>query len=246
MVYYSEVFRGGKMIILLLAIISATTAFQGSTINLTVYEQSHVILDKCMYFEDTLTNEANLSRGTYQIYITYSCQGLKKIVVETNKTRKVFEVFVIKRVNKEELERLDSEILKLKRELKTANDKLKDLEDLVKTLNSLNAEFYNRIKNYRENIKELNDKIKSLNEEIEKLRTENKMLKNTSKNLNKTIEDLELKLTSLRNENSNLTNQIDKLRIEISTLQFYLTLLKNAFLFVVSFLIGSYFSILRK
>ena len=228
------------MILLVIAVISVTTAMQGDIVNLTINQPSHVVLDDCMYFEDLLTKEANLSAGTYAIRITHACSGLKNIYVYTNSGTEILSVDVREVQNPaEQLIKLDEEIFNLKKKLKEIKSKSEYLESLVETLNSINVELYNKLKNMRKE----NERLK------EELSNAELAAQNCSKLLEgymKKMDALEQNLSALKNENADLKSRLSSIESSFESVAMYLEVFRSLFFFVLAFLIGTYFAFMRR
>jgi predicted RNase H-like nuclease (RuvC/YqgF family) len=228
------------MILLLVAILSATSVMQGSVVNITLYEPAHVILDGCMYFEDTFTREANLTEGTYSIVVTYSCEGMRQIVVKGATEETVLDLEVTKVENpEEELKKLDSKILQLNKDLKSCQNRIESLEKLVDTLNSMNVELYDRLREYKKTIDNLKTQLQS-----EKAGKES--YASLIKTLNESLKQMKANITKLQRENEILRAEVSSLSSTLTTNEAYMELFKILFFFTLAFLVGTYFSILRR
>ncbi len=230
------------MILMLVAILTATSVTQGSMLNLTLLEPAHVSLNECMYFYNTMTSEANLSEGSYDVVVTHKCEGVVEIDVEGLKSgeKQKLEVEVAKVENPdEELKKLDDVIFQLRKDLKSSKDRISSLEKLVDTLNSMNVELYDRLRQYRKTMEEL--KLKLKNES-----SANKRCGALVAKLNETIKDLSEKISDIENENVKLRGEVSRLSSMLSSNITFAETFKILFFFVLSFLIGTYFSMLRK
>ncbi len=228
------------MILLVIAFLSATTAVQGGTINLTLDQPAEVVLDDCMYFQDLLTSSANLSAGTYQIYVSYKCTGVKEIEIKRGSETEVLQINVHEVQDPvSELEKLDEVIFKLKKEINTLKMKNEYLSDLIDTLNSINVELY--------------DKLKKSRSENEKLRKELADAKSASENCSNLLSQLQQDVDRMKGEIQNLQSENAALRLELSQMRnvadstaAYLEIFRSMFFFILAFLIGSYFALMRR
>jgi uncharacterized phage infection (PIP) family protein YhgE len=227
--------------LLLAAILSTTSPIQGDVINLTVEEPYHVVLDDCMYFEDTLTKEANLSRGSYAIRVTHSCEGVRQIQFYSNNTLVNIMDINVKEVEDpaSDLQKLDKEILDLKKSLKKAEGRIEYLESLVNTLNSINVELYDRLKEYR-------DTVNRLQNELNEAKKGKEYYIQLVNNLNESLKALEANLTAIKNENNNMKEKITEIEESLEASKTYLSIFQSLFFLTLAFLVGTYFSIFRK
>ncbi len=220
--------------------LSATTAVQGDVVNLTLSQPAEVVLDDCMYFTDTLTKAENLSEGVYSIKITHSCSGEHFIQLKTAQGTEEIKIVVEKDPNPENsLAEMDKEILELKRNMTQLQNKLHYYEVLTNTLNSINVELYEKIRTYAE-------KNKALEDELEKT----KMM---AQNCSKFVRDLEQKLemtnsslTELKKENGELRVKLDAINQSLSSSTQLSEVFRVLFFTTLAFLVGSYFSLLRR
>ena len=228
------------MILLVIALLSATTAAQGDVINLTLIQQAQVVLDDCMYFENTLTNSANFTAGEYAIKITHSCYGTHFIEIKSAEGTEIIQVKVEEDKDPEKsLVELDNQILNLKKEISQLQNKNSYLQNLVETLNSINVELYDRAKEYAE-------ENRNLKKELGKLRV-------MAENCSKVVENLEQLLAgknetikSLESENAQLKSQIEVLNQSLLAANSYSEIFRTLFFSTLAFLVGSLFAIFRR
>jgi len=228
------------MILLLIAILSVTSVTQGSVFNLTLDQPSYVVLDECMYFEDTLTTKANLSKGTYEVYVTHKCEGTRFIYVYANSSEEVLQVEVVEAQNPaEELAKLDDLVLNLKKRLAEVEGKKSYLESLVETLNSINVELYDRLKEYRTENERLQHELETTKLEVENCTAVIDKLRND-------IDEMEQKLTSLESTNARLSEELRMVKSSLGNAVAYLDLFRSLFFFTLAFLVGTYFALMRR
>jgi len=228
------------LILLLIALISATTAYQGEIVNLTLDETATVTLDDCMYFTETLQNSSTLPAGTHQIKITHSCLGSYFIEVKTNSSTESIPLKVERDPNPQlSLESMDGEILRMHRQMQSLQDQLSYYKKLFEVVNSMNVELYER--------------VQTLVEENNKLLNELNMFKEAAGNCSRLVENLRLRMNEMnytinelqqRNKalESNLSSVETKLSSAISNYQLFQTL----FCVTMSFLVGAAFALLRR
>ncbi|MBO8178923.1 MAG: hypothetical protein H0Z19_00335 [Archaeoglobus sp.] len=228
------------MILLVLAIISATTAFQGDIVNITLDEPAHVTLDDCMYFLETLENSSYLSAGTHSIKITHSCLGSYQIEVKTNRTEYSIPLTVEKDPNPEEnVVELESRLLQLSKQIEGLRGEVDYYKKLFEVLNNMNVELYDRIQNYAQE----NERLKK---ELEKYKTMASNCTKVVKELEGKVEDLNATLTRLEAENSDLKLQIEDLMSKLSTARTSSETFQTLFFVTLSFLVGSAFALMRR
>lgn len=228
------------MILLLLAIISTTTAFQGDIVNITLNEPARVTLDDCMYFIETLENTSYLSAGKYQIKITHSCLGSYRIEVKTNSSEYTIQLRVDKDPNPEKsVVDLEENLLELSRQIKKLEGEVSYYKKLFEVLNDMNVELYEKIQNYVL--------------ENEMLKKELEEYKNMASNCTKVVKDLENEIKEMNNtlnrletNNSELQLQINDLTSRLSTAKTNLEIFQTLFFLTLSFLVGSAFALLRR
>ncbi len=228
------------MILLLLALISATTAFQGDVVNLTLNEQATVNLDECMYFLDTLQNSSTLPAGEYAIKITHSCLGNKQIEIKTSTATDVLTIRVEKDPNPEEsLVAAENEVLNLKKEIQRLEGELSYYKKLFDVLNKINVDLY--------------DKLQNLAAENDELRRELELYKSKAGNYSALIEELKSKLSEmnatiaqLQAANEGLQANLSKVELELSRTSANLELFQTLFFLTLSFLVGSAFALMRR
>ncbi|MDW7990240.1 MAG: hypothetical protein RMH75_06220 [Archaeoglobaceae archaeon] len=228
------------MIILLLAILSTTSAFQGEVVNLTLPEQSMIYLDNCMFFEHSLRSSENLSPGTYRIVVGYGCEGLKSVVVRTDSREDKLILEVRKQGNiSEEITKIHKELLSLRRENENLSSRVSYLQSLVEIINSINVDLYDRIKEYAEKNLKLNEELESARDEIQ----------NCSKNLismrQRTFE-LQNKISELEKQNYELNTEIRNLKNYLQSSAFYLEVFKEITILLIAFIVGILLSFLRR
>lgn len=228
------------MILFLIALLSATTAVQGDVINLTLTEPAQVVLDECMYFENTLTSTANLSAGDYAIKITHSCYGSYFIEIKSAKGLETIQVKVEKDSEPESsLVELDNQILNLKKEILQLENRNSYLQNLVETLNSINVELYDRIKEYAEKNRDLKSQVSKLSLMAENCSKVVENLKGILKSKNETV-------TVLESENAQLKARINSLNQSLTAASSYSEIFRTLFFTTLAFLVGSLFAILRR
>ncbi len=228
------------MILLLLAILSATTAFQGDVVNITLNEPALVTLDDCMYFTETLENSSYLTTGTHSIKITHSCLGMYKIKVKTNSSEYTLSLRVERDPDLEEsIVNLEEEVLQLTRQIKNLESEANYYKKLFEVLNDMNVELYDRIQSYAQ-------ENEMLRKELEKYKT---MATNCTKVVNQLegkIEELNTTLIRLEANNSELLQQVEDLTSKLSTTKANLDIFQTLFFVTLSFLVGSAFALLRR
>ncbi|WP_202318424.1 hypothetical protein [Archaeoglobus neptunius] len=229
------------MIVILLALISATTAVQGDVVNLTLDQPAEVVMDDCMYIEETLTSHENLSAGDYGIKITHSCLGTYYISVKEKGGREQQIALKVEEDPnpRESLKSLDAEIMNLKKEISGLDNKLSYYKSLVETLNSINMELYDRIKGYVGENKRLESelaKYKMLSENCTRVVTS---LESLMKSKNETIAHLE-------QENAKLEGKVKNLTRNLTVMESYTDLFRTMFTVTLAFLVGALFAIFRR
>ncbi len=228
------------MHIFLIALLSVSSVVQGGTFNLTLNHSSHVVLDSCMYFEKTLTSEANLPPGVYKIYVTHECLGIKKIKIYENSTVKTLEIDVKPAKDPDkDLVKMDKEILELKKEVKALKKNNTYLKSLVDALNSMSVNLYSRLKSLR------NENL-NLSKQVETLEKEAKNCSLNVENMQLTIRNLRNKLKSLEIENSRLKSELNDLKATFGNAATYLEAFRSMFFFTLAFLVGAYFALIRR
>jgi DNA repair ATPase RecN len=228
------------VILLLLALISATTAFQGDVVNLTLNEQATVTLDECMYFLDTLQNSSTLPPGEYGIKITHSCLGNEQIEIRTNTTTDVITIKVEKDPNPEEsLVEAENEVLSLRKEVQRLEGEVSYYKKLFEVLNKINVDLY--------------DKLQNLATENDELKRELELYKSKAGNYSQLIDELRLELSKmnetvrqLQATNEDLQANLTKIDAELSRASANLELFQTLFFVTLSFLVGSAFALMRR
>ncbi|MEM0088589.1 MAG: hypothetical protein QW672_05190 [Archaeoglobaceae archaeon] len=228
------------MILLLLALLSTNIAFQGTSFNLTLSEQTEVVLDDCMFFEHSLKSVENLSAGNYVVIVGYGCEGLKTIILKSvsGEERAVIEIRKAENFNKEVTE-LQKEMIKFRRENEALRSRIEYLQSLVEIVNSINVDLYDKIKAYGEE----NLRLKS---ELENARAE---LANYSKNLSKTtatLIELQKTVEELKAENSKLSSELKDLEAHIKSVAFYTDVFKFSTILLLAILVGIFLAFLRR
>ncbi len=228
------------MILLLVALISASTAMQGDVVNLTLTQPAHVILDDCMYFIDTLTTAENLTAGNYSIKITHSCLGDHYIRVETARGTQDIKVIVERDQHPEvSLAEMDREILELKRNVSQLQSNVHYYQALTNTLNSINVELYDRIK-------ECTEKNMKLENDLKKTELMAKNCSDFTRNLEKKLSATNSSLIILKKENEDLKIKLKNINQTLSSVTQLSEVFKVLFFTTLAFLIGAYFSMLRR
>ncbi len=227
------------MILLLIAVLSATTVTQGGSVNLTLYSDATVVLDECMYFEDTLSSQANLSAGSYKIYVTHNCSGSVTLTVRSGSGEEVHTLIVRESNAAEDVKKLDSEILKLKKELRSVREENARLRETVETLNSINIELYDRMREWR-------NKAEKFKEELEKVYSQAGNCSRLLEDAKREIERYTFRISELENQTTSLLNELENLRSDVEKFRSYTYVFQTLFIFVASLLIGSYFALLRR
>lgn len=226
--------------ILLLFLLSAITVFQGGSFNLTISEQSVVILDECMFFEHSLSNAENLTPGKYTVIVGYGCEGMKTITLMSplGEERITVEVKRSENFNKEVTE-LQKEIIKLRRENDALSSRVDYLKSLVEIINSINVDLYDKIKVYA-------DENLRLKKELEDARVE---LANYSKNLSNMsskLFELQRSVEELRTENLNLKSEIKDVESYLKSVTFYTDVFKFSTILLIAILVGVFLAFLRR
>ena len=218
--------------------LSATTAVQGDVVNLTLTQPAEVVLDDCMYFTNTLTSAENLSEGVYSIKITHSCSGERFIHVKTAEGTEELRIIVEKDTNPE-VAAMDKEILELKRNLTKLQNKLHYYEVLTNTLNSMNVELYEKIRTYAEKNRELEN-------ELEKAKMMAQNCSGYVKDLEQRLEMANSSLAELVKENEGLKTRLNEINESLSSANQLSEIFKVLFFTTLAFLVGTYFSLLRR
>jgi len=228
------------LILLLLAILSATTVFQGDVVNITLNEPAYVTLDDCMYFTEILENSSHLPAGTHSIKITHSCLGMYKIKVKTNSSEYTLSLRVERDPDLEEsIVDLEEEVLQLTKQIRNLESEASYYKKLFEVLNDMNVELYDRIQSYAQ-------ENEMLRKELEKYKT---MATNCTKVVNQLegkIEELNITLIRLEANNSELLRQVEDLTSKLSTTKANLDIFQTLFFVTLSFLVGSAFALLRR
>ncbi len=228
------------MILLLLAVISATTAFQGDIVNITLNEPAVVTLDDCMYFVETLENSSHLSAGTHSIKVTHSCLGLYQIKVKTNSSKYLIPLRVERDPDPEgSIVELEEKVLQLSRQVANLKSEASYYKKLFEIVNNMNVELYDRIQSYAE-------ENEMLRKELEKYKTMTSNCTKVVKQLEGKIEYLNNTLTRLEANNSELLQQVEDLTSKLSTTKANLDIFQTLFFVTLSFLVGSAFALLRR
>jgi len=228
------------LILLLLAILSATTASQGDIVNITLNEPALVTLDDCMYFLETLDNSSHLSAGTHSIKITHSCLGMYQIKVKTNNSDYSISLKVERDPDLEEsIVDLEEKVLQLSRQIKNLEGEANYYKKLFEVLNNMNVELYDRIQSYAQE----NEMLKK---ELEKYKTMASNCTKVVKQLEEKIEGLNNTLTRLEANNSELQLQVEELTSKLSGAKTNLEIFQTLFFLALSFLVGSAFALLRR
>jgi len=230
------------ILLILAAVLSVNTAFQGEIVNLTLEDSYYVVLDQCMYFEETLTNATNLSAGTHPIHITYSCEGSRSIsLYYANKTLAKTLQIEVKKVEDPygELQKLDGKILELKKKMRAIRERMDYLEDLVNTLNSINVELYTRLKKYESQLNDLEAKL-------EEAKKGKEYYLQVISELNSSLKHLRANYTLLKDENEKMKAEIADLQKSVDSLSSHTETFKTLFFLSLALLVGSYFSIMRR
>lgn len=228
------------MILLLIALLSATSAVQGDVINLTLTEPAYVILDNCMYFNNTLTSSANLSAGEYAIKITHSCYGVHYIEVKGKGGVERIQVKIDKDPDLEKsIIELENHTLNLRERILQLEKRNDYLQSLVETLNSINVELYNRLGEYIQENKNLQDQVNKLNLMVKSYSEMVNELEIMMIGKNKTIDAIE-------KENLQLRSQVAYLNQSLTTANAYSEIFQMMFFTTLAFLIGAIFAVLRR
>jgi len=227
------------MILLLLAILSANSAFQGEVINLTLSEQATVYLDECMFFEHSLNSSENLAPGNYRIVLSYGCDGFKSILVKgTQEERLILEVKKLGNFS-EELTKLQKNLILLQKENENLKSRASYLQSLVEIINSINVDLYDRIK-------DLTEKNAKLNQELEFTKSE---LQNCSRDIvsmNQKISNLQLRISELEKNNSELERTLKSTEESLKSSAFYSEIFKNSTLLLIAIVVGIFLAFLRR
>lgn len=228
------------MILLLIALISATTAFQGDVVNLTLNEQATVTLDGCMYFLDTLQNSSTLPPGEYAIKITHSCLGNYQIEIKTNSSTDVVPIKVEKDPDPDEsVLAAEQEILDLKKRIKNLEGEVSYYKKLFEVLNQINVDLYDKLQNLATENEALK---KELNLYISRAGNYSRLIDE----LNQKISEMNETISQLRSTNENLKNNISQLESNLSRTSSNLELFQSLFFLTLSFLVGSALALLRR
>lgn len=226
--------------ILLIALLSTITVFQGGSFNLTLSEQTTVILDECMFFEHNLSSVENLAPGSYKVIVGYGCEGVKTITLKSYLGEESITVDVKKSENfTKEVTELQKELIKLKRENEALSSRVDYLKSLVEIINSINVDLYDKIKVYA-------DENLRLKGELESARAE---LLNYSKSLNATIAtlaELQKTMEELKTENSKLNSELRDLESHIKSVTFYTEVFKFSTILLLAILVGIFLAFLRR
>ena len=228
------------MILLLVALISATTAFQGDVINLTLNEQATVTLDECMYFLDTLQNSSTLPSGEYGIKITHSCLGDHQIEIKTNSSTYVITIQVEKDPNPDEsIVATEQEILSLKKQIQSLEGEVSYYKKLFEVLNQMNVDLYDKLQN-------MATENKNLKKELELYRSKAGNYSALIDELNSKLSKMNETILQLHSKNEELMNNISLLEDKLSRTSASLGLFQTLFFLTLSFLVGSALALLRR
>lgn len=228
------------MILLLLAILSPNLAFQGGSFNLTLSEPAEVVLDECMFFEHSLKSVENLSPGSYVVIVSYSCEGLRTILLKGPLGEERVTVEIRKAENfTRNLTELQKELIKLQRDKEMLSSRIEYLKSLVEIVNSINVDLYDKIKLYAEENAKLKEELNNAKLEIA----------NHSKNLSvmrSTVLELQRTLEELRVENSNLKSELRGIENYLGNVTFYTDVFKFSTILLMAVLVGIFLAFLRR
>lgn len=228
------------MILLLIALLSATSAVQGGVINLTLTEPAHVVLDNCMYFNNTLTSSANLSAGEYAIKITHYCYGTHYIEVRGKGGVERIQVRVEKDPDLgKSVMVLENQTLNLRKRILQLESRNDYLQSLVETLNSINVELYDKLREYTQENKDLRAQVNKLSLMAKNCSEVVDRLENMLTGKNETIDTME-------KENLQLRSQLESLNQSLATANTYSEIFRTMFFTTLAFLIGAMFAVLRR
>jgi len=229
------------MIMLVIAILSALSAPQGGSFNITLNEPASITLDPCMFFEDDLKSSGNYSPGTYTVVVSYGCEaGRKEIVVRSasGEERTLIDIVRVEGLS-EKIVELHKEVLSLRKEKEELSSKRDYLQSLVAVLNDINVQLYDKNK-------DLAEKNAMLSSELDKSKAELENCSSNFTNLQKKLENVQTLLDSAKIELDHCNSEIESLRIILNNSSLYLELFKNMAILALAFVVGVLLTVLRR
>jgi len=227
------------VILLLLAILSVNSAFQGEVVNITLSEPATVYLDSCMFFKHSLNSSEDLTAGTHEIVISYACEGYKAIVVRGLQEEKL--TLEVKRLENlsEEILKMQKRLIMLEKENEILKSRVSYLQSLVEIINSINVDLYDRIR-------VLTETNMNLSKELDLAKSD---LQNCSKNLslmNQMMIELQKRVSDLEKMNHGLEDELNQAKEFLKNSMFYSELFKNISLLLIALLVGMLLAFIRR
>jgi len=234
------------ILLIIMASLQPSEIYPGENLTLTIDEEGTYFLqlsDNCTYFKDSGTVNLTAVNGSYVIETTFSCQpGYKYVIIKSDGKESKLAFKVLEPSTDylwRSAIRLENENRVLKKEIDNLTAKIAELNLTISNLTAT-------IENLNSSIEEYKEEVAKLQSELNETIQERDYLLSKVDELNKTIAILNQENAMLAAKLEEKTNIIGRLTSELTRSKDLINAFELMFLFVLSMLIGSYASLMRR